>query len=332
MIRQTLLSLSILLGVTAVPTLSLAQEKPAIAVNGVSLSMQEYYRRMEYLQGVGRVSRNSDFVELFPAIATIDTVITELLMLQVAKERGVLPTEAEIDFEVGYRSRLSPKIVDSWIASGRTMPEYRQMIKVEIAQFKLQTQGQTVTPGDIEDLYNLSKDTLYTSPSRVKLRIITVRTAEAQSTVDAEFKAGKSFQAIAALYSTDLSSKDGGLFGEVPMEALSEPVRKAITNLKKGERTEWISAGEAYAKFLVEEIIPKSVQPLTDDIREDLKRQILVRKSRGKNDVAKMLREARAKAKIEISNPKFDQAYKSFIESEQKRLENSGGASSGGNL
>lgn len=293
-------------------------EKPAIIVNGDSINRNEYVRRMEYLPGLGRPNGQGGLSEVTPALATIDSIITEQLILQLAKEKSVVPTDKEIDFELAYRSRLNPQLMDLWLSSGRTMAEYRATLKAEIALFKLQTFGVTVTDQQIIDLYNLSKDTQYTTPAKVRLRVITVAKKADSDLVDKELGAGKSFVAIAALYSTDSSSKNGGLFGDIQIEALSEDIRSAVAVLKKGERTSWLKSGDLFAKFQADELIPKVVRPLDDDIKEELKRQFLLRGGSEKNNVSKWLRDARLKAKIEIANPDFQRAYLEFIERERK--------------
>jgi len=293
-------------------------EKPAIIVNGDSINRNEYVRRMEYLPGLGRPNGQGGLSEVTPALATIDSIITEQLILQLAKEKSVVPTDKEIDFELAYRTRLNPQLMDLWLSSGRTMAEYRATLKAEIALFKLQTFGVTVTDQQIIDLYNLSKDTQYTTPAKVRLRVITVAKKADSDLVDKELGAGKSFVAIAALYSTDSSSKNGGLFGDIQIEALSEDIRSAVAVLKKGERTSWLKSGDLFAKFQADELIPKVVRPLDDDIKEELKRQFLLRGGSEKNNVSKWLKDARLKAKIEIANPDFQRAYLEFIERERK--------------
>jgi foldase protein PrsA len=314
------LSLPMFLLLTSATTF--AQEKTALSVNGESITKDEYFRRMEYLPGLGRVTSKGDFSEQYPAVAALDTLITELLVLQVAKEKGVSPTEAEIDFEIGYRARLSPKLLDSWTSSGRTVAEYRALLKVEIAQFKLQTLGQTYTDKEISDLYELSKESDYTVPMKLKLRVITVKSQKDAEQIDKELKAGKTFEALATLYSTDENSRlAGGYFGEIQPEFLSEDARKEVTSLKKGEMSKWVKADAILAKFLVQDIIPKVVRPLDDVVKEDLKRQFLLRRGKQKNDVSKWIREARAKAKINISNPSFQKAYDEFVEKERRAFE-----------
>lgn len=304
---------------------AIAQEvPPVVVINGESVLTSDYYRRMEFLPGLGTISKTGQFVEISPAMATLDTMITEKLLLQIAKSKNMVPTEAEVDKEIAYRLKGNPQMVEKWTAYGRSLPELRSIIKAEYAQFKLQTEGILVTENDVQSLYEASKATRYTIPARVKLRVITVRDASTKKKVDDELKAGKTFIFCASQYSTDASSKIGGDFGTVPLDVLSEDVKTALGALKKGEMSAWLGADTVFARFFVEDKMPEAVTPLNDLMREDLRRELMLRKGAAKNDIGKMIRDARQKAAIKFSSPELDKNYQKFIEAEKQVKENGG--------
>ena len=279
-------------------------------INGEVLNSQTYYRRMEYLPGLGRRTSTGQFIEIMPAIATLDALVTETLILQIAKAKGLTPTETEIDQEVSYQLRGNPNYVTSWQSVGRTMAELRQMIKVERAQFKIQTEGILVTETDIQRNYDAAKPSRFTIPPRVKLRIIIVHNDAAKTSVDSGLKAGKTFEAMASEFSTDPSKAIGGDFGVVPFDLLGEEVKTAIKTLKKGDRTDWIGKDSVFAKFQVDTLLPQAVIPLDAKIKEDLRREMMMLKGSGKVDMNKLIREARLNAKITVTSPEIDKAYK----------------------
>jgi parvulin-like peptidyl-prolyl isomerase len=290
----------------------------AVTINGEALSSQNYYRRMEYLPGLGRKTNTGQFIEIMPAIATLDTLVTETLILQIAKSKGLTPSETEIDQEVSYRLRNNPNYVKDWQSTGRTLPELRYFVKVERAQFKIQTEGIVVTESDIQRNYDGAKSSRYTVPERVKLRVIILRDEADKAKVDAGLKAGKSFESLATTYSTDPSKTVGGDFGVVPIDLLGEEVKTAIKPLKKGERTAWLGKESVYAKFQLEASMPSSVIPLDAKIKEDLRREMMVIKGTGKIDMNKLIREARQNATITVTSPEIDKAYKQFVDLEKK--------------
>ena len=291
-----------------------AQGETMIEINGEKVSRAEYVRRMEYLPGIGKATRDGNFVEVFPGLATVDFIINERLTLQIAKERGVEPTSAEVDAELAMIQRREPGLLERFMATGRTKDEYRAVVKFNLAQFRLQTEGVLVTDAEVKNLYDLAKDVRFTRPPMVRLRVIAVNTEAESQEVDAELKAGKTFAATATLFSKDVSSRAGGMYGDIPLEQLSANVKDAVTKLKKGDMTAWLKSSETLlAKFFVEEVFARTTRPLDADLKEDLKRELLVRKGTGKNDVSKLLKEARQKANIKIASPEFEKAYKDSI-------------------
>lgn len=304
----------------ALYTLAIASQgtEPVATINGEAISAQNYYRRMEYLPGLGRMTGTGQFVEIMPAIATLDTMVTEMLILQAAKNRNLTPTEAEIDNEISYRLKNNPNLTKDWTATGRTMAELRHVIKVDRAQFKLQTEGVVVTETDVQTNYDAAKASRFTVPPRVKLRVITVRDEATRNKVDEGIRAGKKFDDLATQYSSDATKTVGGDFGVVPIDLLGDQVKAAIKSLKKGERTGWLKSDAVFAKFQVEEILPQYVMPLDASIKEDLRREIMLRKGQPKNDVAKIIRDARRNATIKITSPEIDKAYRQFVDLEKQ--------------
>lgn len=287
-------------------------------INGEDITSQTYHRRMEYLPGLGRVSVTGKYIEILPAIATLDTMVTEMLILQIAKTKGLTPTDAEIDKEIAYRMRLNPNYTANWQRFGRTLPELRQQIKVERAQFKIQTEGVVVTETEIKNNYDAAKATRFTTPSRVKLRVITVRDEATKNKVDTGIKGGKKFADLAKEFSTDSTKSLGGDLGIVDVDLLSEGMKTAIKTVKKGDRTGWLANDSIFAKFQVEDIIPAVVIPLDENVKEDIRRDMMLLKGGQRNDLAKMIREARQSANIKIASPEIDKAYREFVDLEKK--------------
>ncbi|MDH4389556.1 MAG: peptidyl-prolyl cis-trans isomerase [Fimbriimonas sp.] len=306
---------SILLAATLlVGAFARAQSDTMIEINGEKVSRADYVRRMEYLPGIGKASRDGNFIEVFPGLATVDFIINERLTLQIAKERGVEPTPAEIDAELAMIQRREPGLLDRFTSTGRTKEEYRSVVRLNLANFKLQTEGVLVTDTEIKNLYDLAKDVRFTRPPMVRLRVIAVNAESESKEVDAELKAGKTFAATAALLSKDVTSRVGGMYGDIPLDQLSSNVKDAVTKLKKGDTTAWLKSSDTLlVKFFVEEVFARVTRPLDADLKEDLRRELLVRKGSAKNDVSKLLKEARQKADIKIASPEFEKAYKESI-------------------
>ena len=315
--RLTKLFPALLLALTALPAFAQVDPERTVAtVNGEAIKGDAYYHRMEFLPGVGK-RFGQVFTELPPGLLTLDALITERLLLQMAKEKSVYPSDLEVTKEIESRTKEDPKYLDKWRGSGRTDADLRQSVRVELAQFKLQTFGVTIADQEIDAFYK-GAPLRFTTPKSLKLRVIAVVSDDDKAAVDADLKAGKPFADVAKARSQDASAALGGVYATVPVNALAPTMQTAVGTLKKGQVSPWVptTSGDqkAFVKFLVDDILPEKKQPLDAELRASMRREMMLTRGRVKNDIAKDMVNARKTAKIDIASPEFAAAYKAFID------------------
>jgi foldase protein PrsA len=302
----------------ALAALTCAQVDPnriVATVNGEDIKGAEYYRRMEYLNGVGKVSQGG-FAEFPPGFLTIEQLITEKLILQLAKEKGVLPTDAEVEAEMKVAEEDDPKFLEQWLATGRTRAEMVAQTRVNLAQFKLITRGITVTDGEVEKFYN-DNPTLFTVPKLLHLRILVVDTDEKAKAADADLAAGKKFEDVVKAHTIDdFSKKNGGDFGNRSWEDLSPEARSSLENVAAGGASGWIPdpSTKTRVKFYVVKVTPPSKRPLNATLRRSVRREQMMAKGRVANTLQKDMSEMRKRAQITIAEKSFSDAYRKFID------------------
>ena len=316
---------AVAIAAAAFATAQVDVNKTVVVVNGEEIKGGEYYHRMEYLSGVGK-PMSSGVAEFPPGFLTIEQLITERLILQLAKNKGVAPTEPEVENELKLRIADDPKLLENWINAGRTEPELRYSVRLELAQFKVSTSGINVTDQEIEQHYKANPN-MYTTPKRVKLSVIVVRDPEAVVKVDAALKSGKSFSEVAKTYSEDLTKGVGGELGNLNFMALSESVRAAIDKIKIGQTTEWLTTSDARVKFLLQDATAAKKMELTPKLKRDVRKRLMLDKGAIKNNVAKEMFDLRAKSNIDIKDKVFADAYSRYMEAYKKdvALRSSGG-------
>jgi hypothetical protein len=309
---------------------SFAQVDPnrvVVTVNGEEIKGAEYYRRMEYLPGVGR--RYGDrFAEFPPGFMTIEQLVTEKLVYQLAKSKGCLPSDQEIQTEFEKLKKETPKYVDQWIESGRLMDDLLNQLKYDLAQFKIVTNGIIVTDNEVKDFYKTHPD-IFTIPKRVKLRVIVVDTEAKMADVDKALASGTPFADVAKTYSLDVTKVAGGEYGTVPLTNMTESVRKAIEETKITQTTKWISSdakNSNYIKFLVEDILAEVLLPLDENAQRSTRRRMMLERGSKKNNIDAMMTEARKNAKVDIKQKDFADAYKKFIDNYLKQQEAKAGS------
>lgn len=301
----------------ALAALTFAQVDPnriVATVNGEDIKGAEYYRRMEFLNGVGKISQGG-FAEFPPGFLTIEQLITEKLILQLAKEKGVLPTDADVDAEMKIALEDDPKFVEEWEATGRSRADLAYQTRINLAQFRLLTRGITVTDGEVDKFYN-DNPTLFTVPKHLHLRLIVVDTEEKAKAVDADLAAGKKFADVVAAHSIDAIGKaKGGDMGNRSWEDLSPDARKSLEGVNAGGTSGWIPDPNTSTrvKFYVEKVTAPTKRPLNATLRRSIRREQMMAKGRVANSLQKDMADMRKRAQITIGEKSFSDAYKKFI-------------------
>lgn len=310
---------SLALIVAATASTQVDTNRVVATIDGQDIKGGEFYRRMEFLPGFGRMIGNR-FVEYTPGMWALEQIITEKLILGLAKEKGLLPTEAEVQAEMRIRLDSNPKILQDWESTGQTRAELENQVRVQICQFKLATNGVTVTDQEVDKFYK-DNPFSFTVPKRVKLRVISTSDPVKKQQVDTQLAGGVAFDKVAEQFSEDISRAAGGDFGTIPLNSMAEVARKAIERVKIGQTTEWITSGDQNIKFKVENVLPEQLQPLDAKLRKSIRTKLMLDRGKNKNDLAKQMEAYRAKAKISVKDP--------FMASEWQRMQKQFGNTAG---
>lgn len=284
---------------------NLEPSRVMVKVNGESIVFSQYFQRMQVLPNVGRLI-NDKFVPSTPGMLTLQQLINERLMVQLAREQGVLPSDAEISAEVERRKRDEPLLFQAFVQLGLPEEEFRWDTLVNLAQFRLITKGVNVVDMEVEARYKANLATRYTLPKRYTLRVITVSRKEDQAKVDEALAAKKPWGEVASEFSQDSGKLDEGRFGVIPDSELAGALRPEIVKLNKGDMTGWITAGNLFAKFWLENVQEKEVIPFDDNLKRDIRRELLVERGQMKNDLSRMMTDMRKKANLEFGGSPFD--------------------------
>lgn len=296
-----------------------AQVDPArtvAVINGEEIKGGEYYHRMEYLTGVG-MTMSGGYSEFPPGFMTLERLISERLVLQLAKNKGVYPSDPEVENEIKQRIGDDSTFMERWMNGGGTPEDLKYLIRLELAQFKVATAGITVTDQEIDDQYK-KNPAMYTTPKKVKISVILVRDDAAMAAVDADLKAKKSFAEVAKARSEDVTKGVGGELGTISTAVLTESLRAAIDKIKIGETTPWLNTSDGRVKFLLQDVVAPTKAPLDDKLRRSIRRRMMIDKGSFKNNIKKEMYDLRMQAKIDIKDKVFAEAYAKYMEAYKK--------------
>ncbi len=308
----------------AMPALAPAQDldpnRVIATVNGEEIKAPEYYKRLEWF----RPEPQSALVSQPAGFQVLRQIISEKMIVQLAKSKGVLPTTPQIDARVAEIYKENPGLKAQLAEAGRSEADLRSDFLNQESQFNLLTAGLTITDLQVEKYYKDNPDQ-FKVPKTYKLRMIAVNDDATAKKVDDALKAGKPFADVASDLSMDLTTKArGGEYGEVPETAIADATKKAIEITPVNSTSTWIQ-GESAArvKFLVEAITPGKVIPLDANLKPKLRRRVMLEQgtARNKDTVSKDLKAATQSAKVVINIPQFQQLYAQLLD----RVKNSQG-------
>ncbi|MCW5937431.1 MAG: peptidyl-prolyl cis-trans isomerase [Fimbriimonadaceae bacterium] len=285
--------------------------KTMVVVNGQAIMGGQYLKRMEVLPGVGQLV-NDKFIPATPGFLTLNKLINETLMLQLAKEKGVYPSDQEIQKSYDERLKQNPDILKAFQTIGFTEADFRYDVLIQLVEFKLVTMGVNITAQEVENFYKENPSS-FSHEKLYRLRVITVKGPAARESVDSALAMKKPFGEVARQYSTDATKAQEGLVGDVPETALGEAYTSVIKNREKGYVSSWLERDGASIKLFVEDVIPAKALPLDAELRESIRRDLMVTRGQVKNDLNAMMAEFRKKAKIEYQGTAFDAQLKQLF-------------------
>jgi len=271
-------------------------------VGGQVINAAQFYRRMAYLDGVGTVE-NGKFVAVPPAFLTVQRMVDEIIVISVAKDKGVAPTTAEVDAEMAKRKKDNPETLRELQELGVGDDMIRSQITQDLARFNLLTMGIAITDAQVQNNYNVNK-MLYVTPATIKLRVIVVNDAANKTKVDEALKT-KAFAEVASTMSDDLTRMLGGDLPLVPVANLPKNVADATTPVAAGKTTAWVESGGAFVKYLVEAKNDQKQMPLDAQLKADIKKSMMVVAGQQKNGemVEKLIKEKRKATQVVITSP-----------------------------
>ncbi|MCS6924000.1 MAG: peptidyl-prolyl cis-trans isomerase [Fimbriimonadales bacterium] len=317
--------------VLAAATLSACgrQEEVVAKVGETPINKEMYLRRLELMPTPVPLAGNQ--ATTAPAgYTTLVQMIREQVLLDMAKEEGVLPTEQQVEERVQRELKTNPQVKQAIDEQQLALEDLRQRMRVFLAEFNLRTKGVTVTEQEVKKAYEENKRAFY-RPATARVRTIVVQNPQVRKQIDDDLKRGFNFQSIVSKYSQNpvagvqSGETEFALEGDIPMNAPDRPillrVRSILTNAKPMQVTDWIPVGNGVvARF---EVIAKSAgrqipfEEVKDSIREQLMLQKGMQTNRDLNlEIAKRI----ANTPVEIKSEAWKRQYEKDIEELKKAL------------
>jgi parvulin-like peptidyl-prolyl isomerase len=294
-------------------------------VNGTPISKEEFLQYMMLKQSV-KVMSNRGAVDAKVAsplgFQTLDDLVKQKLLIQMAKTAGVYPTDADVAKEINFQVEGDPNFVKNLTRQGMNTDMIRNALAVEISQRNLLTRGITVTDSDITN-YIASHKKQFTVPESYDIVWVVVKNQADEKAVDDELKHGQDFAEVAKKYSIVPHAKeDGGMFNRHHLDEIPYPkIKDAIKKTPELKSTDWIPSDDqtGFAKFYVAKITPAKPVDMTDHLKEVLRRSLAMDKGSQAQDLQTQVTKQEVTSNVNIQMTGLQDIWKAYINSIQQQ-------------
>jgi parvulin-like peptidyl-prolyl isomerase len=285
-------------------------------VDGEPISYSEFYSYLERKPTVLVTSQGRAVkVQVSETLGfqAVQDLIQQKLLLEVAKDEGVLPSKDDIDKELALRKRQNSNYIDSLLHAGLTTDDIRNEILLSLARERIASKGVTVSTSEAKSFIAQHKEN-FSIPAEANLLYIVVNSAAQKAAADNDLKSGQNFGAVAMVYSKATNARSsGGAFPENNISRFPPLLKTLIAETPENKSTSWQKDGQNWVKFYVKSKSAAKPMPMTGDMVTMVQRSLAQQKnpSNDRDFQKKMLQKIKS-AKIELSSPFYRDGWTNY--------------------
>lgn len=299
-------ALLVLCGCSQKPPVSAEKSQTAAIVNGEPIQLDDFYEHMmakQTAQVLGRGGPTEQRVVGSFGLQAMQELVDQKILLQMAKEQGVLPTEADIDAELKFQQELRPDYLKVLSDQGVSLSVVRNELRIGLAREHLLMKGITVDPKEVDD-YVKAHPERFGSSEKAQVLMIELNSEADKEKADAQLKAGKPFGDVAkTLSNAPGASVSGGVYPTDDVTRMPKALQDIVHKTPAKSMSEWVKVGREFYRFYVsEKQAPVSIPP-TPAQRELVRRDLAMKKGTVKSDFDKLFMEKLHQSKVDVQVP-----------------------------
>lgn len=264
-------------------------------------------------------------------LQAFNDLVKETLILKMAEDEGVAPTDKDVEAEIAHRRDLDPSFVANLNKQGHSLGDIRRMIRVSLSQSNLLTKGIEVSDEEVDKYIEANPD-ITTQPATAELLMVAATSQATKTNFDAAFASGKTFEEVASEINDDnnLKALGGKMNGGRPVAIaqLDEKLKVAVEATSINKATDWIPIqagdGQAWVKvFVLAKKKEKKIE-MTPARKKQIKRMIAENRGREGKDLDKELLDKYLAADVNIQEDGLEKLWEAYdqavLEPQRKKL------------
>jgi len=297
-------------------------------VNGEQITREDFYTYLEHKPSVmvqtpqGAASAN---VATPLNFQSLNDLVNQKLLEQMAKDEGVFPTEQEVKDEISFQQTKNQGFVKTLTSQGYTMTEIRRQLALERCRFKLITKGIKISDAQVDN-YIKNNPQQFMNPKTVDLSWIVVKDEATQKEVDSAVRGGETFSIVATRYSiAKTPAYPSRLYSQFP-----DRLKQVVDKLPEGGVSDWLVDGNNKVRFKIDKKTEASKIEIKPWMKVEISRALATQKGSVAVDLDKRLLSKRKDAQLVVNatglKEQFDNIAKSLKESDVKTSTGAGAA------
>lgn len=226
--RMRLSLIAMLVMAVFVSLLTGCLRKGIVNVNGEKIAKQEFYDRLEMVPV--QTVKGGKQVTVPAGQYVIEQIITERLLLQLAKKQGVAATKEQVDAKLNYlKKSTNGNFLNQLRQQGVTKDQWENQMMLQQSVVNLISKDSKVSDADVKKAYDQAvahNPSPFKRPEQVQISVIV---AKSKDKIDKAYKMlqdGQDFGTVAMQLSEDkTSAPNQGMVGWLSMDMQPVPIR-----------------------------------------------------------------------------------------------------------
>lgn len=278
----------------------------AATVNGEPISLDDYNEHTgakQTAQVMGPQGPTEIRVMGSFGLQSLQELVDQKVLLQMAKEEGVSPTESDVDTELAYQKSLNPNYETTLHDQGQTESMIRHELLVGLARQHIVMKGITVAPDEVE-AYIKAHPEKFTGSAKATVLFVQVSSPEKRAAVDAALSGGRGFAEVAVQFSEAPNAKaTGALYPSNLVSRMPKQFQDAVSKTAEKSASSWITLGKYSIKLYVNKKTPPKLMELNTPQKELVRRSLAIQRGQVKNDFDRKFLERLKAAKVDVTVP-----------------------------
>jgi foldase protein PrsA len=287
-------------------------------VDGVQITGDDFNKYIQRMPEV-KINQNGRPVPARPfqelGYQALQSLIEQKLLLEIAKDEGVSPTDKQVEDEIDFRRGLDPNFVANLQHDGLTMQDIRDSVRLDLARFNALTRGITVSDAETQQFIK-DHPKNFQSPATADVLWVVVTDDKTKGQVDQDLASGSPFTSVAMRYSKDPKVRqfegkyNNGQAAVTVISQMPQALQDIVNSTPELKSSAWTQDRGIWIKFYIQSKTPAKMVDMNQYRIKAVQKALMEAKGTRHSDINKQLMAKLRSAKVQITVQHYADMWK----------------------